>query len=388
MIGSLDEYVGRYGVLEEPGVEIAAVADGLVLRLPGAPSEFDAALASDEAGGPDRFRIAAGPLAGLAVTFSRSEPGAVSAIDIGGFTQLNWRPDADWPEYLFFRQLPAADTKASAFEALWAAAVEHGDGGLITYELAYPKHEFLGYLVEHKPVVLHGSNDPDIEHFEPRRRSLDGSPSGSKRAVYACTDGIWPLYFAVVDRKNYQGSLRNGVFSIGNERGERARVYYFSLSRDELNRKPGPWTSGTIYILPAGTFQQTRAADLPLEVASEAPVRPLANLAVSPEDFPFLHNVHGHDDSFDLRARELTRRLYAECREARALEDGYALRYDWSPEWAAATMEYIDIMRFGNPWRSFEIDIEPDGGPAWLTMRGSAALKDVIELGLAEARGA
>ncbi len=383
---NLSEYAGRYRVLEEPGVEIIASRERLALRLPGVPPQYDAPLAPDGAGGEDSFRFASGPLAGVPVTFGSDESGAISKIDIGGITKLNRDDDrARDHDYHFVPQMEPDEAKAEAFEGLWAAAVEHGDGGLIEYDLHEPKHEFLSYLVERKPVVLHGSNEPDIRVFEPRRRSTDGAPSGNKRAVYACRDGIWPLYFAVVDRENYQGSLSNGVLQVENEDGGRARLYYFSLSREELDREPGPWTSGTVYILPGKTFEQTTGVAVqPLEVASEAPVRPLARLSVSPEDFPFLRDVYGHDGSVDARIRELARKLYEECGEARALEDGYALRYEWSPEWAAAVVEYIDLLRPLNPWRRFEIQIEPGGGPVWLLMRGSEVLRDVIEKELAK----
>jgi hypothetical protein len=383
----LSEYAGRYRVLEEPGVQIVAGQDQIALRLPGVPPEFDAVLAADEAGGADSFRFAAEPLAGVPVTFARDESGAVSTIDIGGFAQLNRSDDAAKDhDYLFVPEVEPEKTKAEAFEKLWATAVERGDGGLIGYDLSEPKHEFLSYLVEHKPIVLHGSNEPGIDLFEPRRRSTDGAPSGNKQAVYACTDGIWPLYFAIVDRENYQGSLSNGVLQVENEDGQRARLYYFSLSREELGREPGPWTRGTVYILPNATFEQTTVVGVqPLEVASEAPVRPLARLSVSPEDFPCLRDVYGHDGSIDARILELARKLYAECSEARPLEDGYALRYAWSPEWAATAVEYIDLLRPLNPWRRFEIEVEPEGGGVWLTMRGSEALRDVIERELAKA---
>jgi hypothetical protein len=32
------------------------------------------------------------------------------------------------------------------------------------------------------------------------------------------------------------------------------------------------------------------------QVASPVPVKPAAKLAVHPGDFPFLHQIHGHDD--------------------------------------------------------------------------------------------
>jgi hypothetical protein len=100
------------------------------------------------------------------------------------------------------RHLPAPeltfdDDRIAAFERIYRAMLESEPGALIDYRCAYPKHEFLGYLVERKPVVLHGSNNPEIELFEPVRRSLDRGLEGSLNAVYATVDGVWPIFFAL-----------------------------------------------------------------------------------------------------------------------------------------------------------------------------------------------
>src|SRR5262245_38358599 len=63
-----------------------------------------------------------------------------------------------------------------AFERLFEAVVATPPGQPAEYACPFPKHEFLCYLAERKPVVLHGSNDPAIEEFVPRRQSLDHSP--------------------------------------------------------------------------------------------------------------------------------------------------------------------------------------------------------------------
>ncbi|MDB5540334.1 MAG: hypothetical protein JWQ89_2061 [Devosia sp.] len=59
--------------------------------------------------------------------------------------------------------------------------------------------------------MLHGSTNPDIEVFEPRK-SDDVNAFGDQTAVYAASDGIWPLYFAILDRQRYRMSLINGSF--------------------------------------------------------------------------------------------------------------------------------------------------------------------------------
>lgn len=193
---------------------------------------------------------------------------------------------------------PTRDTLA-AFERLFAATVERGAGTLIDYTLPAPKWQFLCYLCDHQPIVLHGSGRPDIREFEPRQ-SNDVAEFGNRRAVYAASDGIWPLYFAVMDRDGGVTSLVNSCVRVLGADGSRSGPYYFfSINADALPRQP--WRDGTIYLLPRHTFEQQ--APLPyrgmqLEIAqwaSPVAVRPLAQLAVAPSDFPFLQQLHAHD---------------------------------------------------------------------------------------------
>jgi hypothetical protein len=62
-----------------------------------------------------------------------------------------------------------------------------------------------------------------------------------------------------------------------------------------------PWVTGNIYVLSRETFQP-EAEDtwlgrscMPTQWASHVPVRPMATLAVTPGDFPFLKQVRSHD---------------------------------------------------------------------------------------------
>jgi len=62
-----------------------------------------------------------------------------------------------------------------------------------------------------------------------------------------------------------------------------------------------PWRTGTVYVLPRDTFGQQPEEDwhglklASTQWASPAAIRPLARLVVTPDDFPFLGQVHGHD---------------------------------------------------------------------------------------------
>ena len=215
----------------------------------------------------------------------------------------------DLPAYLLPRPpMPDDAATIAAFERLYAAMVTAG-GGEIAYDLAAPRWQFLCYLTDTKNIVLHGSGNPAIANFEPRK-SNDVNEFGDRRAIYAASDGIWPLYFAILDCDRYGMSLINSAVRVHQERGHRsAPFYFFSITREALAHKP--YRRGTIYILPRESFEQQapqthqgRTID-PLQWASAVPVAPLARLAVGPEDFPFLDRMRGHDDlSTFARARQ------------------------------------------------------------------------------------
>lgn len=172
----------------------------------------------------------------------------------------------------------------------------HGTIPEIDYSLTAPKWQFLCFLCDKKNLLLHGSSDPSIVEFEPRQSS-DVDEFGNRRAVYAASDGIWPIYFAIVDRKRVT-SLLNGCFGVV-DGGIREQYYYFSVDEDALPRCP--WRNGMIYLLPRDTFEPQprghyRGLDIEIaQWASPVAVKPLAKIAVTPDDFPFLNQVNGHD---------------------------------------------------------------------------------------------
>jgi hypothetical protein len=193
---------------------------------------------------------------------------------------------------------PTPDTVA-AFTQLYAEAVRDGEGRAIHYILAVPKWQFLCWLCDTHDVLLHGSGDPNIDEFEPRQ-SNDLMAFGNRKAVYAASDGLWPIYFAIVDRDRYVHSLMNGCFrAVGADGIVSDPYYFFSVNDDALPHRP--WRVGTIYILPRVGFEQQphttyQGADIEIaQWASLAPVRPLAKLTVDPYDFPFLRQIRAHN---------------------------------------------------------------------------------------------
>lgn len=169
--------------------------------------------------------------------------------------------------------------------------VERARGGLIDYELEMPKHEFLSYLVHERGCLLHGTASTDLDAVKPMvgvdydARTLE--------AVFATSDGIWPLFFATLDRGR-AGSLWNGCYQI--RRGTVIHRHYFFFTEADP-RDEAIWRDGAVYVLPREPFARTW---IPNEWVSPRPVRGLAKLTVSPSDFPFKDRVKQFDRTLSL----------------------------------------------------------------------------------------
>jgi hypothetical protein len=188
--------------------------------------------------------------------------------------------------------------KQAAFEGLFQATPI---GGLVEYSLPYPKWQYLSYLCETRDLVLHGSQNLEIDRVEPRQ-ALDIKEFSNQLAIYATTDGIFVLYFAILDRKKYQEmTLFNSCLQARLSPDQLSEpLYFFSITQSVLLRKP--WCTGCIYILPRGSFVQESPQLIqgveivfPHWVGSQL-VKPVAKLLVEPADFPFLDKIHGHND--------------------------------------------------------------------------------------------
>jgi hypothetical protein len=205
------------------------------------------------------------------------------------------------PDYWLTRPDASLDEDAqTAFEALLNKTPSMGECPTIQFSLPWLKWQFLCYLADHHDIVLHGSSNPNIALFEPRQ-SNDISEFGNQKAVYAASDGIWAMFHAIVDRERVT-SVANGCIRIADEAGALNGPYYvFSVNASALPKHP--WRTGMVYILPRNTF----TAQAPMafgsneiriaQLASLVSVQPLAKLVVKPEDFPFLKQIRGLDDS-------------------------------------------------------------------------------------------
>lgn len=175
---------------------------------------------------------------------------------------------------------PHADADETAFKRLMHT-VDDAGGAEVDYDAAAPKHVFFRHLLERRPVLLHGTADPAIEYFEPRRQT--DYDNEWTNAVFATDDPIWPIFFATVNRPVAR-SLINGC---SRRYGE--SHYYFSIGTDPKGRDA--WRSGWMYVLPRETFRLHPSGP---EWLSPVAVRPLARMRVEPTDFPFIDDVVQH----------------------------------------------------------------------------------------------
>ena len=201
------------------------------------------------------------------------------------------------PDHYLVRPAAWGASDVAAFERLFAEYVAPRAGARIQYRIAAPKWQFLCWMTEYKNVVLHGGNGATVDTLEPRQAD-DVSEFGARNAVYSASDGIWPMYFAIADR-TVVTSLVNACIHLDDDQVETRYYYYFSINQDAMTSQP--WVTGNVYVLSRETFQP-EAEDtwlgrpcMPTQWASHVPVRPMATLAVTPGDFPFLKQVRSHD---------------------------------------------------------------------------------------------
>lgn len=267
-----------------------------------------------------RWTVIGGPTDGAAVEF-HAEGGSIGGLvpfrrvaesipPIPGF-------DVEPPPF------PPDPQRDARFARIWESATDFDD-----WNLDDPKHEFLSWLERRGDLVFHGSNLTDITVFRTTRQSIeldDVAGRGNLQAVYGTVHPMWAWYFAVVDRPRIRGSLRNGVSEFIDADGERHVRYYLSLPLQDLERRP--FTAGAIYV-----FDRSQFAPIPLypagppspEWACFDPVEPLARIPVTPDEYPLLDRIGGHDEAIMIEYGETADRIYSMVGDAEL--DGQELR--------------------------------------------------------------
>ena len=174
------------------------------------------------------------------------------------------------------------DTIAADCEQLWRRA----DGGDLDYQIPVPKWQFLQYLVERHGVMLHGSRVPNLDELLPISRSGGGGRTADQPGVFAVDHALMAIYFGMIDRTRVP-SLSNAIYSLAAPDGRSRR--YFRLGTEFIGLAERPFIDATVYVLPRDPFTMYG------EWTSLVPVKPLARLGVSPEEFPLLEYLWGSD---------------------------------------------------------------------------------------------
>ncbi|MBU9721290.1 MULTISPECIES: hypothetical protein [Bacillaceae] len=182
-------------------------------------------------------------------------------------------------------ELNLSDGVMREFDEIYEQYVLNGNGSVLPFNSKQSKYLFLNYIIENKNVLVHGSNNSEIDRFEPREQLLANNKP--VKAVFAASDSIWSMFFAVIN-KTELASIRNICLSIPTKKGIK-RYYYFSVDKDFKGKL---WRDGMIYILPNKSFKPGGVKD---EWICESTVNPLAKVSVTPKDFPFQNKVHKHD---------------------------------------------------------------------------------------------
>lgn len=167
--------------------------------------------------------------------------------------------------------------------------ISHMQEGQLIKGLTFPKYRFLQYLTRKGRFVFHGSNNMDIDIFEPRKQTLFNGKL--TKAVFASSEANWSMFYAVFDRNKLVGGFRNGCLAYKDE-----KYHYYSLNKPTMNSNP--WTAGKIYIFPKRKFTPSDSGKIRFdEWVCHEPVTPVGQIEVDAKDFHFLNKVSTHKNN-------------------------------------------------------------------------------------------
>lgn len=351
--------------------------DGPVLRFPECPPGFEARLVPTADG---VFRIEGGAYPGAELRIDGPD-----RLTVGGVIPVTRLERAAQPPPgggLVAPPLDLDDRELCRCEWLWAM-VDH-PSRTIDLELGgVVPHRFVQWLMAHDLVIFHGSNDAGIEELVPVRRSMelnDATGRGNRGAVYGTHDGLWAMFFSVIDRQRLKGSIRNGADTHWSDAGDRLDLYHFSIHHGLLAERP--FTAGALYLLPRDRFTRLllySEGPPSHEWACEEPVRPLARISLRPEDFPFLDRIGGHDDGEVIEFEELVDRVYDAVVSVREVNGGIEI---------VTTADRDEVAQMVEMSRRFYPDVErviaDDPQGVRLTMIGPLSFQQTVRVRFAE----
>ncbi|BDP42422.1 hypothetical protein DAETH_23910 [Deinococcus aetherius] len=195
-------------------------------------------------------------------------------------------------------EAPPLDLPGGAVPA-FRAALDERDSSRLPGDV--PRWAFLAWLAG-EGWLLHGSARGDLTLFEPRTPHDLGPDEFSKRTgVFAASDGLWAMMYALLDRNRVAGMLNTAVQVQEADGGWSPMRYFLSLAPRDPAVKDGRalLSPGFVYVLPEGGFEPMPAYEWPGlgEVrephwVNPAPVRPVLAVPVTPAHFPLPVRTH------------------------------------------------------------------------------------------------
>ncbi|MCB9134304.1 MAG: diguanylate cyclase [Anaerolineales bacterium] len=343
----------------------------LTAAVPGVPKGYEIILTPLA---EDTFQLHGGPLDNAPLTFTRNDAGEITGATVAHYEFAKIPPEkatlfpiaARYPGPV----LTLTPEKEAAFQHLLDAINAQPSSDWLPYDLLYPKHEFIQFLMARDLFIFHGSNKQDIETFVPIRTSVelyDKRGIGNLPAIYGTHDGLWAMFFAIVNRGQIRGSIRNGVAYFHNHAGEPLAIYNFSINQEQLPEKP--WTEGALYFFSRDKFERQRFTETNYanEWACTESLTPLAKLHLHPEDFPFLNQIYGHDDSILEKAGKLSTAVRQIALAASLNGDHFTLTVPHTPENLHLLTEFQDVQQTFIP--AANISITPSGDHLFFTIQ-------------------
>ncbi|HEX7099245.1 MAG TPA: hypothetical protein VF377_08380 [Acidimicrobiia bacterium] len=274
LIGHWDAGFRQFSIIEDG-------AD-LLLVCPDAPPGYEGRLIPIPAS-PECYSMRGGPFDGSEIVE------ADGTLSLGGEIALRRldRPaaaPAGWG--LHVEPLTLEPGESREFEQLWnrMAHPSRPEGvGLDGHSVC----RFVQWLTERDYALFCGSHDGGLDVMQPENWPKAHFGPSDRPVVYATRDGICSMFISVVDRAGAD-RVDHGVERFHRADGDRIDLYHFSSPRGN------GYSPGVLYVLPRERFDPVpmyRGGPLSGEWTSTEPVRPLASVAVTPADFPFLDSV-------------------------------------------------------------------------------------------------
>lgn len=163
--------------------------------------------------------------------------------------------------------------------------------GKIT-DLPVPSWVFLIWLTKHKNLLTHGTGNEFITQFVPNQPK-DVGWFGNQKAVYAASDGIWAMFYAIMNRPDVPMSINNAVIQLKTLPQD---LYFFSVSDTAMQQNP--FRDGWVYVFSRHGFslEPDTGFYVSQQWASPEPVTPLFQVYAKAQDFPFRTQIRSHND--------------------------------------------------------------------------------------------